>query len=160
MRNFILNTAVCAALALGGANGCRADIHDNTADVHDNNANIDNAEVTMESTSDMDNVTAGETVHLDIQAQDVFLVDPSETPTSDRIKVAGHFEIFLDSTSSTALMVTAEKSVDVMIPASTSTGKHKLLCRVDKHDGTATKAVTELELTVVAKVSGSVDSST
>jgi len=74
------------------------------------------------------------------------------------VKVAGHFEIFLDTTSSTALLVTAEQSVDVMIPASTPAGKHKLLCRVDKHDGTATKATTELELTVVAKVSTSTSS--
>ena len=153
MRNFILNSAVCAALALVGGSGCRADIHDNTADIHDNNANIENAQVSMESTSDMDNVSAGTSVHLEITAEDVFLIDPSETPTSDRVKVAGHFEIFLDSTSSTALMVTAEESVDVVIPPATPMGKHKLLCRVDKHDGTATKAVSELDLTVVAKVS-------
>jgi hypothetical protein len=155
MRNFILSSAVCAALALSGVSGCTANVHDNTADIHDNNANIDDAEVSMDSTSDMDNVSAGSTVHLDIEAEDVFLIDPSETPEADRVKVAGHFEIFLDTTSSAALLVTAEKSVDVTIPASTPAGKHKLLCRVDKHDGTATKAVTELELTVVAKVSTS-----
>ena len=158
MRNFILNSAVCAALALAGASGCTANVHDNTADIHDNNANIDDAEVSMESTSDMDNVQAGTTVHLDIEAQDVHLVDPSETPAATDVKVAGHFEIFLDTTSSTALLVTAEQSVDVMIPASTPAGKHKLLCQVDKHDGTATKATSELDLTVVAKVSTSTSS--
>jgi len=153
MRNFIVNSALCAALSLAVGSGCRADIHDNTADIHDNNANIENAQVSMDSTSDMDNVSAGSSVHLEIKAEDVFLIDPSETPTSDRVKVAGHFEIFLDSTSSTALLVTAEESVDVVIPPTTPTGKHKLVCRVDKHDGTATKATTELDLTVVAKVS-------
>jgi hypothetical protein len=71
------------------------------------------------------------------------------------VKVAGHFEIFLDSTSGTALMVTAEETIDVMIPASTSMGDHKLLCRVDKHDGTATQATSELKLTVVASASAS-----
>jgi hypothetical protein len=154
MRTFILNTALCSALALSGVSGCTADVHDNTADVHDNNANIDDASVEIESTSDMDNVTPGQVVHLEIKAEDVFLIDPAETPPSDRVKVAGHFEIFLDSTSSSALLVTAEESVDVTIPASTSAGDHKLLCRVDKHDGTATTVVSEIDLTVVAKTGG------
>jgi len=154
MRTFILSSAFCSLLALSGVSGCTADIHDNTADVHDNNANIEDASVELESTSDMDNVTPGQVVHLNIKAEDVFLIDPGETPPADRVKVAGHFEIFLDSTSSTALMVTAEETIDVMIPASTSMGDHKLLCRVDKHDGTATQATSELKLTVVASVSG------
>lgn len=154
MRMFIFNSAFCSLLALSGVSGCTADIHDNTADVHDNNANIEDASVELDSTSDMDNVTPGQTVHLTIKAEDVFLIDPGETPPSDRVKVAGHFEIFLDSTSSTALLVTAEESIDVTIPAGTSPGDHKLLCRVNKHDGTATQATSELKLTVVASVSG------
>jgi len=154
MRTFILNTALCSALALSGVSGCTADIHDNTADVHDNNANIDDASVEIESTSDMDQVTAGQAVHLDLKAEDVFLVEPSATPPADSVKVAGHFEIFLDTTSSSALLVTAQESVDVTIPASTSMGDHKLLCRIDKHDGTATKATAEIAFTVVATASG------
>jgi hypothetical protein len=155
MRKLILNSALVGALAFFGvtSSGCTADVHDNTLDVHDNNANIDEAKVEITSSSDMDNVQAGQAVHLDIKAEDVFLLDPSETPPPDRVKVSGHFEIFLDSTSSSALLVTAEESVDVTIPASTSAGDHKLLCRVDKHDGTATKATSELDLKVVAKVS-------
>jgi hypothetical protein len=132
-------------------------------DVHDNNANIDDAKVDMQvsSDSDADNVEAGSAVHVDIKAQDVFLIDPSETPPADSVKVAGHFEIFLDSTSSTALLVTAEESVDVMIPPSTPAGDHKLLCRVDKHDGTATKATSEVDIKVKASASatGSVSGS-
>jgi hypothetical protein len=153
MRNFIVSTALVGALACFGVTGCTADVHDNTLDVHDNNANIDEAKVEMTSTADMDNVQAGSTVHVEIAAEDVFLLDPSGTPPPDRVKVSGHFEIFLDSTSSTALLVTAQESVDVMIPASTPAGDHKLICRVDKHDGTATKATSELDLKVVAKVS-------
>ena len=154
MRTFIINSAFCSLLALSGASGCTADIHDNTADVHDNNANIEDASVEIESSSDMDNVTPGQVVHLNITAQDVFLIEPSETPPADRVKVAGHFEIFLDSTSSTALLVTAKESIDVTIPTGTPAGDHKLLCRVDKHDGTATQATAELELTIKASVSG------
>ena len=154
MRKFIIPSVFAGMLAVSGLSGCTADIHDNTADVHDNNANIDDAEVEIQSTSDMDNVQPGQAVHLDIKAQDVFLIDPASTPPPDRVKVAGHFEIFLDSTSGTSLLVTAEESVEVMIPASTPAGKHKLLCQVDKHDGTATKATSELDLTVVAKTGG------
>ena len=154
MRTFILNTALCSVLALSGASGCTADIHDNTADVHDNNANIDDASVEIESTTDMDQVTPGQVVHLELKAEDVFLIDPAQTPPTDRVKVAGHFEIFLDSTSGSALLVTAQESVDVTIPASTSMGEHKLLCRIDKHDGTATQATAEISFTVVAQASG------
>jgi hypothetical protein len=152
MRNFIVSTALVGALACFGVTGCTADVHDNTLDVHDNNANIDEAKVEMTSSSDMDNVQAGSSVHVEMAAEDVFLLDPSATPPTDRVKVSGHFEIFLDSTSSTALLVTAEKSVEVTIPASTPPGDHKLICRVDKHDGTATKATSELDLKVVATV--------
>jgi hypothetical protein len=154
MRKFIVPSVFAGMLAVSGLSGCTADIHDNTADVHDNNANIDDAQVEIESTSDMDNVQPGQTVHLDIKAEDVFLVDPGATPPPDHVKVAGHFEIFLDSTSGTSLLVTAEESVDVTIPASTPPGDHKLLCRVDKHDGTATKATSELDLKVVVKTGG------
>jgi len=154
MRTFIINTALCSALALSGAIGCTANVHDNTADVHDNNANIDDASLEVDSTTDMDQVTPGQAVHLELTAQDVFLIDPAQTPPTDRVKVAGHFEIFLDNTSSTALLVTAQESVDVTIPASTSMGDHKLLCRIDKHDGTATKATAEIAFTVVASASG------
>jgi len=153
MRNFIVTSALVGALASVGLTGCTADVHDNTLDVHDNNANIDEAKVEMTSSSDMDNVQAGQSVHLELAAEDVFLLDPAGTPPPDRVKVSGHFEIFLDSTSGTALLVTAQESVDVTIPANTTAGDHKLICRVDKHDGTATKATSELDLKVVAKVS-------
>jgi len=152
MRNFIVSSALVGALACFGLAACTADVHDNTLDVHDNNANIDEAKVEMTTSSDVDNIQAGQSVHVDIAAQDVFLVDPASTPPPDRVKVAGHFEVFLDSTSGTALLVTAEKSFDVTIPAATSAGDHKLICRVDKHDGTATKATSELDLKVVATV--------
>jgi hypothetical protein len=154
MRTFILKSVCCSVLALSSLSACTADIHDNTADVHDNNANIEDAQVSIESSSDMDNVQPGQVVHLEIKAEDVFLIEPTETPPADRVKVAGHFSIFLDSTSSTALLVTAKESVDVTIPASTSMGNHKLVCQVDKHDGTATQVTSEIELTVVAKTGG------
>jgi hypothetical protein len=163
MRAFIAKVAFVGAAACGvfGMAGCTADVHDNTLDVHDNNANIDDAKVQIASTSDTSNVQAGSTVHVDLKAQDVFLCDPNTTPPADDTKVAGHFEFFLDDTTTTSLLVTAEESVDVPIPPSTPAGDHKLLCRIDKHDGTPTQATTDVDITVKASasVSGSVSSS-
>jgi hypothetical protein len=159
MRTFIANLAfavaasVCTVGTMGTMAGCTADVHDNTLDVHDNTANIDNAKVEFETTADTENISAGQAVHVTIVAEDVFLIDPSETPPPDRVMVAGHFEFFLDSMSSTALLVTAEESVDVMIPTTATAGDHKLLCRIAKHDGTPTEATFELDIKVKASVS-------
>jgi hypothetical protein len=161
MRAFIAKLAfVGATVFVCGATGCSADVHDNTLDVHDNNANINDAKVDISTTSDTGNVQAGSSVHVDVKAQDVFLCDPSTTPPADRTQVAGHLEFFLDDTSTTSLLVTAEESVDVMIPAATPPGDHKLLCRIDKHDGTPTKATSEFDITVKASVSVSASGST
>ncbi|HTQ05552.1 MAG TPA: hypothetical protein VMI54_16935 [Polyangiaceae bacterium] len=162
MRAIIAKLAfVGATLFVLGATGCSADVHDNTLDVHDNNANINDAKVAISTTSDTSNVQAGSTVHVDVKAQDVYLCDPNTTPPSDDTQVAGHFEFFLDDTSGTSLLVTASESVDVMIPAATPSGDHKLVCRIDKHDGTPTMATSDIDITVKASasVSGSVSGS-
>jgi hypothetical protein len=160
MRTIIARMAFLGALACtAGITACSADVHDNTLDVHDNNANIDDAQV--EITSSSDSVAAGSMVHVDVQAEDVFLCDPSTDPPPDRVKVAGHLEFFIDSTTSASILTTAEESVDVPIPPTTPPGDHKLLCRVDKHDGTATQATSEIDIkvTAAASVSGSVSGS-
>src|SRR6187402_183917 len=95
--------SVCAIAPIA----CTADIHDNTADVHDNNANIDDAAVEVDTDDDMEAVTPSQAIQLNISAEDVYLIDPSETPPSDRVEVAGHFQIYLDSTSGEPLLITA-----------------------------------------------------
>jgi hypothetical protein len=143
----------CAGLGITSA-GCNADIHDNTADVHDNTANIDDAQVEMSTDADPDNVQPGQTVPVTVVAQDVFLISPSATPPSDQTAVAGHLQVYFDDMSTTPLLVTAEKSFSVTIPADAPMGDHKLICRVHKHDGTPTQATFELDIKVTAKVSG------
>ncbi len=158
MRTFIAKMAFAtfaSVCSVGPLGGCTADVHDNTVDVHDNNANIEDAKVEFETSADTENISPGQAVRVDIVAEDVFLIDPSETPPADRLSVAGHFEFHLDSMSGSPLLVTAEKSVDVMIPATATAGDHKLLCRVMKHDGTPTEAIYELDITI--KVSVTVD---
>lgn len=156
MRSFISRLALFGALAgfavVGSA--CTADVHDNTLDVHDNNANIDDAKVEFETDTDVNNVQPSQTVHVVVVAEDVFLVEPSATPPADRVNVAGHFQFYFDNMSSEPILVTAQKSVDVTIPAGATPGAHKLICRVHKHDGTPTTATFEIEVTVKATVSG------
>jgi hypothetical protein len=161
MRTIIARMAVAGALVCAfGMTACSADVHDNTLDVHDNNANINDAKVQIDATSDTSNVEAGQSVAVDVKAQDVFLCDPSTTPPPDRVQVAGHLEFFLDDTSSTSLLVTAMESVQVPIPQSTPAGDHKIICRVDKHDGTPTQATSEIDITVKASASVSGSAST
>jgi hypothetical protein len=154
MRSFISKVALFGASAVYvvGATACTADVHDNTFDVHDNNANIDDAKVEFETDSDVNNVQQSQSVPVVIVAEDVFLVEPTETPPADRASVAGHFRFYFDSMSSEPILVTAQKSVNVTIPATAAPGPHKLICRIHKHDGTPTQATFELGVTVTATV--------
>jgi hypothetical protein len=145
--------SVCAIAPLA----CTADIHDNTADIHDNDADIDDAAVEMDTDDDVDAVQPSQAIHLNIVAEDVYLIDPSETPPSDRVEVAGHFRIYFDSMSSEPILITAEKNVTVTLPANATEGDHKLICRVHKHDGTPTDATSELDLKVSVNVDVDVD---
>jgi hypothetical protein len=155
-KHSITKLVLCALLAgsSGALLGCNPDVHDNTLDVHDNTANISDAKVQFDTDVDVDQVMASDSVHVNVSAENVFLIDPDEDPPSDRVKVAGHFEFFLDSTSSAPLLVTASESVDVPIPADATPGDHKLICQIFKHDGTPTTATFELAI----KISGSVTS--
>jgi hypothetical protein len=154
MRSFISKVALfgASAICVVGSTACTADVHDNTIDVHDNNANIEDAKVEFETDADVNNVQANQSVQVIIVAEDVFLVDPSDTPPPDRVKVAGHFQFYFDSMSSDPILVTAQKTVNVTIPATATPGAHKLICRVHKHDGTPTEATFELDVTVMATV--------
>src|SRR5688500_1294103 len=105
MRTIIANFALIGALCAVGM-ACTADVHDNTLDVHDNNANIEDAKVEFATSVDTDNVQPSQSVPLVIIAEDVFLVDPAAEPPSDRVSVAGHFQIYFDSVSNEPLLVT------------------------------------------------------
>ena len=155
MTSLTTKLALYGAIAISSVStfGCTADVHDNTADVHDNTANIDDVAVEFDADVDVDAVEPSESVHVTVAAENVFLIDPSEEPPPDRVMVAGHFQFYLDTTSSEPLLVTASKSVDVPIPSTATAGDHKLICRVHKHDGTPTEATFELDITIKASVS-------
>jgi hypothetical protein len=130
---------------------CTADIHDNTANV-DNTANIDDAQVELDTDVDVENVQPNQTIQVNVVAEDVFLIEPNQTPPADRVEVAGHFRFYFDSLSSEPVLITASKTVSITVPGEMQSGDHKLICRVHRHDGTPTDATFELDLTVTATV--------
>ncbi len=150
MQATITRAVLAATLAIPFA-ACTANIHDNQLDV-DAEFNIDEATVDLDSDDDLDNVQAGNTVNVSIDATNVFLVEPSATPPPQQIENAGHFVFYLDDFSGAQLLVTAQTNVRLTIPAGTPEGPHKVKCRVHKHDGTPTNATFELDITVKASV--------
>jgi len=144
-RHFI----VCGSLAWLGfiAAGCTAN-----ADIHDNNVTIPNATVNFTTAADVNNVVPDQTVPVAVTVQNVYLVDPSETPPAEHVADAGHLQIYLDDVSMPPLVITAQVNVDIKIPAQTKAGGHKLICRVHKHDGTPTSTKVEISITVKVTV--------
>ena len=155
-RHFI----VCGSVAWLGlvAAGCTAN-----TEIHDNNVTIPNAMVNFTTAADVNNVVPDQTVPVAVTVQNVYLVDPNETPPAEHVADAGHLQIYLDDVSTPPLVITAQVNVDIKIPAQTKAGGHKLICRVHKHDGTPTSTKVEISITVKVTVgpvgtdAGSVD---
>jgi predicted component of type VI protein secretion system len=143
MSKIVSGGTLTASLVLGG---CSADIHGNSVGV-DVNATV------MATTSvNVNEVQAGESIPVQVAVSNVTLVDPSTSPPAD-VTNAAYLQFYIDSTSGTPVLVTAQTSVTVMVPASEPPGGHKLLCQVYKHDGTPTSTTTEIDFTVTASVS-------
>jgi hypothetical protein len=152
MKRTMMKVAFATVFTTAPLVGCSADIHDNTVDVHDNTANIEDAQVEMNTDVDVDNVQPNQTIQVQLVAQDVYLIEPDQTPPADRVEVAGHFQFYFDSLSSEPILITASKTVSITVPSEMQSGDHKLICRVHKHDGTPTEATFELDLKVTATV--------
>jgi hypothetical protein len=135
------------AFALAALSGCSADVGDGTA-VYDDGTVLNTATLEVESPTNLSILSAGEVVLVKMKAEGVVLVDPDDTPPPDVASFAAHVAIFLDSTDNPPLARTADDKIDVVIPTSTYTGEHKLICQLSSHDGTATHATAELPLTV------------
>jgi hypothetical protein len=158
--NLLLIVMMLSGAGLAAA-GCEANVHDNTADVHDNpiNADID-ANFDFNIDSNADDVKAGDSVMVTMDAKGVVLVDPDQQPSSDDDKArAAYFKIFLDDADSDPLVVTASASVSVKIPADTKEGDHKLICRLFKHDGGSAIGDTK-EISIKVNASASVTAGT
>jgi hypothetical protein len=134
--------------------GCSADIHDNTI-------TIPNWTINATTSVDVDNVMPDQSVPIAVTvSQAVFLVPPDVMPPPEHVADAGHIQIYLDDVAKPPLVITAEVNVMVTIPAQTPPGKHKLICRVHKHDGTPTSTKQEIAITVKATVTIAPDGGT
>jgi hypothetical protein len=124
-------------------------VHDNTINA---TANIPNATLTLTANADVDNVMPSQPLPVTANVQNVFLVEPGATPPPEHAMDAGHLEFHIDDETTPPVLVTAQTMVEVPIPAETKPGKHKIICRVHKHDGEPTDTKFELEITVKVSV--------
>lgn len=133
--------------------GC--DVHDNTIPI-----NIPNAKVDVSTTANVDEVMPMQTVAMNITVQNVFLVDPAATPPADHVDDAGHLQFYIDDEANPPVLVTAMTNVTITIPKETPPGKHKIICRVHKHDGQRTEAHSEVTINVSASASATTTTTT
>jgi len=147
MRSIIYTCGVAFALASSALSlGCN---------VHDNSLLVDDPNVNFDTDVDTDNVEQGQAVTVHVDVEDKVLVAPEATPPEGKADAAVFVQIHLDDTGSAPLLITAEATATVTIPADTSPGKHKLICAVHQHDGgepTGEEEVIEINV----KASGSV----
>jgi hypothetical protein len=120
--------------------------------IHDNTINIPNATINATTDVDVSNVMPGQDVSVTATVQNVFLVEPTATPPAEHAADASHFQVYLDDTNGTPLLVTAQTTFTVTIPPETKEGNRKLICRVHKHDGAPTS--TKFEISITVKVTG------
>ncbi len=146
MRSIIYSLGVAAALGMSvGALGC---------DVHDNMLTVDDPKVNFDTDVDTDNVEQGQQVTVHVDVDDAVLVAPDAEPPAGEAKTAVFVEIHMDDTDSEPLLITAEASATVTIPADTSPGKHNLICQVHRHDdGEPTGQESTIEINVKASAS-------
>jgi hypothetical protein len=145
MKALLVSTGLLAIVA--GISACN--VHDNTINA---TANIPNAQVALTADTDVDNVMPAQPLPMTVTVMNVTLVEPTAMVPAGHEMDAGHLEFHLDDETTPPLLVTAQTHVEVPIPAATPPGKHKIICRVHKHDGEATDTEVEVEITVKASV--------
>jgi hypothetical protein len=146
MIKTILVSGSLLALAAGVV---ACNVHDNTINA---TANIPNASLTVTPNADVDNVMPATAVPMTCDVKNVYLVEPSATVPPEHEADAGDLEFHLDDETSAALLVTAQTMVSVPIPPATPPGRHKVICRVHKHDGEPTDTKFEVDIMVKATV--------
>ena len=109
-----------------------------------------NATLRITTTVDATHVVVTQPIPLELSVTNVFLVEPTATPPPAHASDAGHIRVYLDSVSSTAILVTAQTHISLTLPPSTPPGAHTLHCRVHKHNGTPTNVTFVLSITVQA----------
>jgi len=150
MKTFTRVTSLSATfLFLAGATACN--VHDNTF-----TANIPNATINATADANATTVAPAQQVAVTVTTANVYLIAPDATPPPEHASDAAQINVYLDNTDEPPLLVTAEAMFNVMIPSTCPAGKHKLICRVHKHDGTPYGMPTSVEQTVDIMVTASV----
>ena len=146
MRSIIYSLGVAVALGVSvAALGCEAS---------DNVINVDDPRVNFDTDVDTDNIEQGQEVTVHVDVDDAVLVAPDAEPPAGEADAAVFVQIHLDDTNNEPLLITAEATASVTIPADTSPGKHKLICAVHRHDDKQpTGQESEIEITVKASAS-------
>lgn len=134
---------LCVACLFFAPIGAACDLN-----VHDNTVNIPNAKVELDVDADVNDIRPGQSVPITLKVDNVFLVEPSQTPPPGHAADAAHLQIYFDELSTPPLLATAQAHATVTIPADAKPGPHKLRCRVHKHDGTPTSVVVDVAITV------------
>ena len=125
-----------------------------SCNIHDNTINIPDAKVNVTTDIDATNVAPGQQIPVMMTVDKIFLIDPAETPPAEHVADAGHVQVYMDTTATEPLLITAQATFNVTVPAQTKAGGHKLICRVHHHDGTPT--TTQMEISITVKVTGTV----
>jgi len=144
-----LNSMSVGLLALAAV-PFACNVHDNTINA---TANIPNATLNVTADADVNTVMPSQSVPMTVMVTNVTLVEPTATPPAGHEMDAGHLEFHLDDENTPPLLVTAQTQVQVPIPADTKPGKHKVICRVHKHDDTPTDTKFEIDINVNVAVS-------
>jgi hypothetical protein len=135
-----------AAFLVLAASSSACNIDDNTSS--NATATIPNATLTLATDADVDNVMPSHTLPMMATVHNVFLVEPSAAPPPEHVADAGYLEFHMDDESTPPLIVTAQTSVDVPIPADAAVGLHKIISRVHRYDDTPTTVMFEVDITI------------
>ena len=150
MRTTLVATFAAAIASIGTYGGCTANVHDNTLNVQ--------AELSFKADASTDDVKAGDSVPVTMNATGVVLVEPNAQPAASDKDKACFFKVFLDDEGSEPLVATAQTHVQIKIPEGTPKGKHNLICRLFKHDGMPTDSEESISINVSASASVMVNS--
>ena len=109
-------------------------------------------------TLDAETVAAGESVHATLELENFPMEemegmegthDDDEEPEHEESECpTGHVHVYLDSLTGNPLVMAAGKSFDVVIPADTPAGAHKLIARLQNGDHTIVEPQVTAEVTL------------
>lgn len=151
MKNAIIALVLSATpLVAIGVAACGSDAPTNvSAEI-----GIDDARLEIQASGDLNNVAPSSDMRVTAKTQNVYLVDPSVTPPPEKARVAGHLQFYVDDSATPPVLVTSHQDVSIRISANLQPGKHQLIGRVHRHDGSPTKAAMAIAFNIATPIAG------